>query len=216
MKILGIESASMVASVAVATEAGLLAEYTVDFKKTHSQTLLPMIDEITRMVGLDLETIDAIAVSAGPGSFTGLRIGSATAKGIGLALQKPLISVPTMDAMAYGLYGTSALICPIMDARRQQVYTGLYHFEREFEVVMPQCAMDIRELIRCLDAGYEAYVFFVIQTKGVRAFEPNDRTHPAFGEALRTAAAAGVEVMAWDCRVSPGEVWIDAPVPVVL
>ena len=85
MKILGIESASMVASVAVATEAGLLAEYTVDFKKTHSQTLLPMIDEITRMVGLDLETIDAIAVSAGPGSFTGLRIGSATAKGIGPA-----------------------------------------------------------------------------------------------------------------------------------
>ena len=159
MKILGIESASMVASVAVATEAGLLAEYTVDFKKTHSQTLLPMIDEITRMVGLDLETIDAIAVSAGPGSFTGLRIGSATAKGIGLALQKPLISVPTMDAMAYGLYGTSALICPIMDARRQQVYTGLYHFEREFEVVMPQCAMDIRELIRELDRRGERVIF---------------------------------------------------------
>lgn len=159
MRILGIESSSLVASVALVTDDVLTAEYTVNFKKTHSQTLLPMIDEIGRMLELDLATVDAIAVSGGPGSFTGLRIGSATAKGLGLALDKPLIHVPTVDAMAYNLYGTSALICPIMDARRNQVYTGLYHFEREFEVVKEQCAMDIRELIAELNARGERVIF---------------------------------------------------------
>lgn len=100
MNILGIESSSLVASVAVVTDQVLTAEYTVNFKKTHSQTLLPMLDEIVTMVDFDLNTLDAIAVSAGPGSFTGLRIGSATGKGLGLALQKTLVSVPTVDAMA--------------------------------------------------------------------------------------------------------------------
>lgn len=120
MRILGIESSSMVASVAVVTDGVTTAEYTVNFKKTHSQTLLPMIDEVARMLELELSSVDAIAVSGGPGSFTGLRIGSATAKGLGLALDKPLIHVPTVDAMAYNLYGAAALICPIMDARRNR------------------------------------------------------------------------------------------------
>ena len=80
-----------------------VAEYTVNYKKTHSQTLLPMLDEIVSMTEFDLDTIDAIAVAGGPGSFTGLRIGSATAKGLGLALNKPLIHVPTVDGMAYNL-----------------------------------------------------------------------------------------------------------------
>ena len=111
MRILGIESASLVASVAIVTDDVITAEYTVNLKKTHSQTLLPMIDEIVKMLEVPLESIDAIAVSGGPGSFTGLRIGSATAKGLGLALGKPLIHVPTMDAMGYCLYGASALIC---------------------------------------------------------------------------------------------------------
>ena len=91
MRILGIESASLVASVAIVTDDVITAEYTVNLKKTHSQTLLPMIDEIVKMLEVPLESIDAIAVSGGPGSFTGLRIGSATAKGLGLALGKPLI-----------------------------------------------------------------------------------------------------------------------------
>ena len=82
-----------------------------------------------KMTELDLDTIDAIAVAAGPGSFTGLRIGSATAKGLGLALKKPLVEIPTVDALAYNLYDSRALICPIMDARRSQVYTGIYRFQ---------------------------------------------------------------------------------------
>lgn len=159
MRILGIESSSMVASVAVVTDGVTTAEYTVNFKKTHSQTLLPMIDEVVRMLELELSSVDAIAISGGPGSFTGLRIGSATAKGLGLALDKPLVHVPTVDAMAYNLYGASALICPIMDARRNQVYTGLYHFQQEFQVVKAQCAMDVRELAQELNGRGEAVVF---------------------------------------------------------
>ena len=125
MRILGIESSSLVASAAVVENEVTLAEYTVNYKKTHSQTLLPMIDEMMRLLDMEPSAVDAIAVSGGPGSFTGLRIGSATAKGLGLALKKSLIHVPTLDAMAYGLFGASGLICPMMDARRQQVYTGI-------------------------------------------------------------------------------------------
>lgn len=135
MRILGIESSSLVASAAIVTDDILTAEYTVNFKKTHSQTLLPMIDEIVTMTETELGSIDAIAVSGGPGSFTGLRIGSATAKGLGLALKKPLIHVPTVDALAYNLWGAKDLVCPIMDAKRNQVYTGIYRMRGEMEAV---------------------------------------------------------------------------------
>ncbi len=153
MKILGLDSSGLVASVAVVENDNLLAEYTVNYKKTHSQTLLPMLDEICRMIELDLETIDAIAVSAGPGSFTGLRIGSATAKGLGLALKKPLIGIPTVEGLAYNLYGIPGNICPIMDARRNQVYTGIYTFEGDTMLVAEdQMAINIEELIDKLNA----------------------------------------------------------------
>ena len=159
MKILGIESSSLVASVALVTDEILTAEYTINYKKTHSQTLLPMLDEISRMLELDLHTIDGIAVSGGPGSFTGLRIGSATAKGLGLALKKPLIHVPTVDAMAYNLWGAEALVCPIMDARRSQVYTGLYYVMDDLQVEMAQCAMSMETLIQQLNQRGEKVIF---------------------------------------------------------
>lgn len=159
MKILGIESASLVASVALVEDGVTVAEYSVNFKKTHSQTLLPMIDEVARMLELDLAEVDAIAVSGGPGSFTGLRIGSATAKGLGLALKKPLIHVPTLDAMACNLYGAAALICPMMDARRNQVYTGLYHYKEALEVVKASCSLDMGELAEELNRRGEPVIF---------------------------------------------------------
>lgn len=160
MKILALDSSGLVASVAVVEDDNLLAEYTVNYKKTHSQTLLPMLDEIAKMIELDLETIDAIAVSAGPGSFTGLRIGSATAKGLGLALKKPLIAVPTVDALACNLYDTNGIICPMMDARRKQVYTGLYHFKNhQLETISEQKAISVEELIEELNAQKEQVTF---------------------------------------------------------
>lgn len=152
MRILALDSSGLVASVALLEEDQMIAEYTVNYKKTHSQTLLPMLDEIVRMTEFDLESIDAIAVAKGPGSFTGLRIGSATAKGLGLALNKPLVAVPTVDAMAYSLYGCEGLLCPIMDARRNQVYTGIYEFvDGKFSVVKEQTAIALAELLEELN-----------------------------------------------------------------
>ncbi|MDO4454028.1 MAG: tRNA (adenosine(37)-N6)-threonylcarbamoyltransferase complex dimerization subunit type 1 TsaB [Eubacteriales bacterium] len=160
MKILALDSSGLVASVAVAEDDNLIAEYTVNYKKTHSQTLLPMLDEIAKMTELDLNTIDAIAVAAGPGSFTGLRIGSATAKGLGLALKKPLIPIPTVEGLAYNLYGTKALICPLMDARRNQVYTGIYEFlGDDFRKVEDQMAVPIEEIIRKLNETGREVIF---------------------------------------------------------
>ena len=160
MKILGLDSSGIVASVAVVEDDVLVAEYTVNYKKTHSQTLLPMLDEIAKMTELDLETIDGIAVAAGPGSFTGLRIGSATAKGLGLALKKPLIAVPTVEGLAYNLYDTPGLICPIMDARRKQVYTGIYCFEdHKLKTIEGQMAVPAEELLQKLNDYGQPVVF---------------------------------------------------------
>ena len=160
MRILAIDSSSMVATVAITTDGILNAEYTINHKKTHSQTLLPMIAEIVKMIEIDMDSIDAVAITGGPGSYTGLRIGSATAKGIGLALNKPIINVPTMDALAYNLYSSQYVICPIMDARRGQVYTGIYKFEEtEMKTIKPQCIMMIDELIKELDTIKESVMF---------------------------------------------------------
>ena len=160
MRILAIDSSSMVATVAITTDGILNAEYTINHKKTHSQTLLPMIAEIVKMIEIDMDSIDAVAITGGPGSYTGLRIGSATAKGIGLALNKPIINVPTMDALAYNLYSSQYVICPIMDARRGQVYTGIYKFEEtEMKTIKPQCIMMIDESIKELDTIKESVMF---------------------------------------------------------
>lgn len=172
MRVLAIDSSGLTATVAVVEDTQTIAEYTVNYKKTHSQTLLPMIDEMAKMVELDLEKVDAIAVAGGPGSFTGLRIGSATAKGLGLALDKPLIHVPTVDALAYNVYGCDDLICPIMDARRKQVYTGVYTFsikagekdgtnlvEPVFQVLKMQMAIAVEDLIKRLNNYGRRVVF---------------------------------------------------------
>ncbi len=159
------DSSGLVASVAVVedglAESVTVAEYTVNYKKTHSQTLLPMLDEVSGLIELDMDTIDAIAVAAGPGSFTGLRIGSATAKGLGLALKKPLIHVPTLHGLAYNLCGTGKVVCPIMDARRGQVYTGIFEFDgNELVVLEDQTAVSIEELGAKL-AVYDREIVFL-------------------------------------------------------
>ena len=159
MRILALDSSGLVATVAIVEDEQTIAQYTVNYKKTHSQTLLPMVDEIVNMTDFDLSTVDAIAVAGGPGSFTGLRIGSATAKGLGLALNKPLIHVPTVDGMAYNLFGNKGLICPIMDARRNQVYTGIYRFENEFTVMEEQMAISVDELIEKINYYGEKVTF---------------------------------------------------------
>lgn len=160
MKILAFDSSGLVASVAILTEEQMIAEYTINYKKTHSQTLLPMLDEVVKMTALDFDEIDAIAVAAGPGSFTGLRIGSATAKGLGLALHKPLVSVPTLEGLAFNCYGSEDIICPMMDARRKQVYTGLYTFSNGKMVVLKeQTACPVEEIIQEVCAQGRKVIF---------------------------------------------------------
>lgn len=172
MRVLAIDSSGLTATVAVVEDTQTVAEYTINYKKTHSQTLLPMIDEVVKMTELDLNTIDAIAVAGGPGSFTGLRIGSATAKGLGFALNKPLIHVPTVDGLAYNVYGCEDIICPIMDARRNQVYTGIYTFSKKagtkegsnlvepvFQAIKMQMAVSIEELAERLNRYRRPVVF---------------------------------------------------------
>lgn len=187
MKLIGIDSSGLVASVAILEDDRLVAEYTVNNKKTHSQTLLPMLEEIVASAGLDMKEIDAIAIAAGPGSFTGLRIGSATAKGLGLALKKPIVPIPTVDALAYNLYGVDCLICPIMDARRSQVYTGIYEFAgqknaetdgtaasanafrpRQMHVIKEACAVPIEEIAQALNELDRKVIFL---GDGVPVFE---------------------------------------------
>lgn len=172
MKIIAIDSSGLVASVAIVEDEEVIAEYNVQYKKTHSQTLLPMLDELKKMVDLDLQSVDAIAIAKGPGSFTGLRIGSATAKGLGLALEIPIIEIPTLDGLACNLYGTDKVVCPIMDARRNQVYTGLYsyiekrqseeqekHFSYTLVPILPQCAVSIQEITQKCNEQQKEIIF---------------------------------------------------------
>ena len=164
MKILGIDSSGLVASVALIEDEILKAEYTVNNKKTHSTTLLPMLDEISKMLEEDLSDVDAIAVACGPGSFTGLRIGSACAKGLAQAFNRPIVPVPTLDALAYNMWGYKGYICPLMDARRNQTYTGLYYFEQAgngmtLKTVLEQCAVPIEEILDKVNELCENVVF---------------------------------------------------------
>ncbi len=206
MKILAIDSSGLVATAAILEDNNLIAEYTIHHKKTHSQTLMPMLEEIKNMVELDLSTIDAVAVSSGPGSFTGLRIGAATAKGLAMGLNKPIIEVPTLEGMAYQLYGSQALVCPIMDARRNQVYTGLYQFvsgEEGFamETLKEGCACDIMDCIRIVNSFEQPAVFL---GDGVPVFESLIKEHASvpvyFAPAhqrLQSAASVGALALAY-------------------
>lgn len=164
MKLIALDSSGLVASAAVVEDEILTAEYTIQYKKTHSQTLLPMLAEIRNMIELDLQEVDAVAVASGPGSFTGLRIGSATAKGLSFAMGKPIVAVPTVDGLAYNLYGTDKVVCPIMDARRSQVYTGIYEFlfqEDKYclNIIKRQCAVAFDEIAQELNALGREVIF---------------------------------------------------------
>ena len=164
MKIIAIDSSGMTASVAITEDDITIAEYSVNYKKTHSQTLLPMLDEVSKMTELDLNTVDAIAIAKGPGSFTGLRIGSATAKGLGFTLDKPIIEVYTTDALAYNMYGTDRIVCPLMDARREQVYTGIYRFVRsgdgfDLETLLKPSALPVEEVVKKINELDEPVIY---------------------------------------------------------
>src|SRR3989339_1180270 len=151
MKILAIDTSGIIAAVAVLDESKLLAEYILNHKKTHSVKLMPMIKEIISNLDLTLSEIDVFAASNGPGSFTGLRIGITTIKSMAYALKKPVISVPTLDALANNINKTDNLICPIIDARNNQVFTALYEWkDKKLIKITDYMGIDIKELVNII------------------------------------------------------------------
>lgn len=129
MKLLGIETSTRTGSVAIVEGEEIIAEYTLKSKETHTARLMPAIDHILKDTHLTIHQMDAVAVSLGPGSFTGLRIGLATAKGLCLALRKPLVGILTLDALAHNICYSSHIICPLLDARKGEVYAALYRHQ---------------------------------------------------------------------------------------
>jgi tRNA threonylcarbamoyladenosine biosynthesis protein TsaB len=126
LHILAIDSATPVAGLALLNDQKVIREEFINYKKTHSETLMPGIDRVLRDCEITVNDLAAIAVTVGPGSFTGLRIGLATAKGLCMACGKPLIGISTLDVLAHNIAFSDSLVCPLLDARKQEVYTAFY------------------------------------------------------------------------------------------
>ncbi len=129
MKILGIESASTVASVALIEDGTVLCDFTLNGKYTHSKTIMPMLEAVKTIGDIDFSEVDAVAVSGGPGSYTGLRIGASTAKGLAQVWEVPIVSVSTIESLANNVSETDKIICPMLDARRKHAFCGAYRYE---------------------------------------------------------------------------------------
>jgi tRNA threonylcarbamoyladenosine biosynthesis protein TsaB len=209
MKILALDTSSMVASVAVMDEEKLIGEHIINHERTHSQKLMPMIEDLMNSCQLTMADINLVAVAEGPGSFTGLRIGVATAKGLAHAANIPVVGVSTLDALAFNLPFCEGLICPILDARRNQVYTAVYKWEAgDFHGIEAPMAITVDELIDKLQARPERVIFVGdgiekhrdILTKGLEdraIFAPNTAKMPRASSvaqlALQKAAEGNVE-----------------------
>lgn len=154
MLILSFESSARAASVALLRDGALLSQYSQCSALTHSRTLLPMAEDMLRNAELRLQDVDLIAVAHGPGSFTGIRIGVSTVKGLAWAADKPCVGVSTLEAMAWHGLAAGGLICPVMDARRGQVYTALFRiadgrpqrFTKDRPLALQELAQELREL----------------------------------------------------------------------
>lgn len=202
MKILALDSSAIAASVAVRDGERLLAEYTLNNGNTHSETLLPMVESVLKSLSLKTSDIDLFAVSAGPGSFTGVRIGAATLKGLAFGSQKPCVEVSTLEALAYNLVGHKGLICPVMNARRSQVYTALFRSDGQALFrLMDDSAIAIEELDELLSSygekvtftgdGYDITVSALAHTAA--AHTPERLRHQS------AASVAAVALGAYDC-----------------
>ncbi|MGD9568045.1 MAG: tRNA (adenosine(37)-N6)-threonylcarbamoyltransferase complex dimerization subunit type 1 TsaB [Sedimentibacter sp.] len=160
MKILAIESASVTASCAVSHDNIILGEYTLNHKKTHSEKLMPLIEDLMKELELKIQDIDVIAISEGPGSYTGLRIGAALAKSMAYAVNIPIANVPTTKSLAGNIFDLDKLIVPVMDAKAKRIYTGIYKWENEeLTAVKEQFPCNLEELIETLNEYKEPIIF---------------------------------------------------------
>lgn len=149
MKILAIDSSATAASAALMDDDKVLGEFYINTKLTHSQTLMPMVDSVLKCTRFSLDEVDLFAVSAGPGSFTGIRIGVAAIKGLAMAHNKPCVGVSTLEAIAHNLEHMEGTVCAVMDARCQQVYNAVFTAHNgKLERVTPDRALSIDELAK--------------------------------------------------------------------
>ncbi len=147
MLILGIETSTKTGSIAIVSEKAVVAQYSLNIEVTHSERLMSTIDRVLKDSGTDMKDISGFAVSIGPGSFTGLRIGLAAVKGLALATGKPLAGISTLEILARNLPFAAYPVCPLLDARKNEVYCGVYRFENAVPVqVMQDAVLPIKEL----------------------------------------------------------------------
>lgn len=159
MKILGIDTSTMAANVAVLEDDKLICEYTVNTKKTHSQKLMPMIENMLNLSDIDVTEIDAIGICVGPGSFTGLRIGMATAKAMAHVNNIPIIGVNSLEVLGANMDLCNKKICSILDAQRNQVYTGKYILENNKIQELEEVSISlIDDLLKKLEESKEEWV----------------------------------------------------------
>lgn len=175
MNILGIETSTKTGSVAIVSEEGVVAQYSLNIEVTHSERLMSTVDRVLKDTGLEVHDLDGFSVAIGPGSFTGLRIGLSTVKGLALATGKPIAAVPTLQALAWNLPYSLYPICPLLDARKNEVYAALYRFAGTALVqVLPETAISIFRLAEQIS---EKVVF---TGEGSRIFR--DGIQEVFGE----------------------------------
>ena len=213
MKILSLDTSATVASVAITDGNTPLAAYTLNAKNTHSETLLPMVESALKSLSLKASDIDIFALSAGPGSFTGVRIGAATVKGLAFASNKPCIEVSTLEALAQNLIFKQGLICPVMNARRSQVYTALFRSNgKELTRLLPDSALAIEELDELLSQYGEP---ISLVGDGYEITESGfSKTELCFvPEALRLQSAISVATIAFK-KYESGEICTDSSLSV--
>ena len=173
MIILSIDSSSKVATAALLNNDEVLGEYVLNNKREHSVLLMPMIENLLKDCNLTINDVDGYVVSKGPGSFTGLRIGMATIKGLSFGSSKPYISISTLDALAYSSINFNGLICPIMDALRENVYTGLYKNNNgELENILEPTLFLGR--VNLVYPHHREYYLFVVSHNGNLSFWLSD------------------------------------------
>lgn len=176
MKILAIESSAVAASVSVLDGGKLRAEFFVNSGLTHSETLMPMVSQILDDTKLSINEIDAFAVSVGPGSFTGVRIGVSCVKGMAFVLNRPIFGVSTLYGMAFNVLQEGAIICAVMDARCNQVYNAIFRVNGEDpERLTPDRALSINELLQELEFYRNEKIIFV--GDGARLCYNEENTH---------------------------------------
>ncbi len=160
MTVLAMDTSAKAASVCLAEEDKIIGEFFINTGLTHSQTLMPMAEQLCKNAGVPLDNIDAVAVNAGPGSFTGVRIGVAAAKGLAFAHDLPCVAVSTLESMAYNMLGCDGVVCALMDARCGQVYNALFRVTgNRIERLCDDRAIALSELQKELQGCTERVVF---------------------------------------------------------